>query len=108
MSGLALSNGALLAAVRRWSAMAPRLLVLGGGGYNPWSVARCWAGMWATLNVISAVLPPAAEAGPARPDLEPPPVGGAARALVHELGRSAQRGAGARGGEARGACVLEA
>ena len=30
--------------------MAPRLLVLGGGGYNPWSVGRCWAGVWATLN----------------------------------------------------------
>jgi acetoin utilization protein AcuC len=26
--------------------------VLGGGGYNPWSVARCWSGVWATLNGI--------------------------------------------------------
>ncbi|WP_431269716.1 hypothetical protein [Dankookia sp. P2] len=24
--------------------------MLGGGGYNPWSVGRCWAGIWATLN----------------------------------------------------------
>jgi acetoin utilization protein AcuC len=24
--------------------------VLGGGGYNPWSVGRLWTGVWATLN----------------------------------------------------------
>ena len=30
--------------------LAPRLLVLGGGGYNPWSVGRLWTGVWATLN----------------------------------------------------------
>jgi acetoin utilization protein AcuC len=42
----------------------PRLIVLGGGGYNPWSVGRCWAGIWATLNglAIPPRLPPAAEA----------------------------------------------
>jgi acetoin utilization protein AcuC len=28
----------------------PRLLVLGGGGYNPWSVGRLWTGIWAVLN----------------------------------------------------------
>lgn len=44
--------------------LAPRLLVLGGGGYNPWSVARCWAGVWATLSgtPIPDRLPEAAEA----------------------------------------------
>jgi acetoin utilization protein AcuC len=30
--------------------MAPRLVVTGGGGYNPYSAGRCWAGIWATLN----------------------------------------------------------
>ena len=30
--------------------MAPRLLVLGGGGYNPWTVGRLWTGVWAILN----------------------------------------------------------
>ena len=25
------------------------MVVLGGGGYNPWTVARCWAGLWARL-----------------------------------------------------------
>jgi acetoin utilization protein AcuC len=64
LSRLALSNGALWRAVRRLRPLAPRLLVQGGGGYNPWSVARCWAGIWATLNdlAIPAALPFAAEA----------------------------------------------
>ena len=53
MSGLELSNGALWAAVRAMRGLAPRLLVLGGGGYNPWAVARCWAGAWAVLNDIA-------------------------------------------------------
>jgi acetoin utilization protein AcuC len=44
--------------------LAPRLLVLGGGGYNPWAVGRCWAGVWATLNrlPIPDRVPAAAEA----------------------------------------------
>jgi acetoin utilization protein AcuC len=49
-SRLALSNRALWRAVGALGGMAPRLLVLGGGGYNPWSVARCWTGVWGTLN----------------------------------------------------------
>lgn len=58
-----LSNGALWRAVARLQPLAPRLLVLGGGGYNPWSVARCWTGIWAVLNGIDVPdrLPPAAE-----------------------------------------------
>jgi acetoin utilization protein AcuC len=60
MSGLALSNRALWRVVRSLMGLAPRLLVLGGGGYNPWAVARCWAGAWAVLNGIEpAVSPPA-------------------------------------------------
>lgn len=50
MSKLSLSNTALWRAVVASAALAPRRLVLGGGGYNPWSVARCWAGVWGTLN----------------------------------------------------------
>jgi acetoin utilization protein AcuC len=63
MSGLALSNRALWRVAAALAGLAPRLLVLGGGGYNPWAVARCWAGVWATLNGIDpAVAPtPAAE-----------------------------------------------
>ena len=64
MSKLALSNGTLWRCVRQMMGLAPRLLVLGGGGYNPWSVARCWSGVWATLNgfQIPERLPPPAEA----------------------------------------------
>jgi acetoin utilization protein AcuC len=38
--------------------------VLGGGGYNPWSVGRCWTGVWAVLNgfEIPDRLPSEAEA----------------------------------------------
>jgi acetoin utilization protein AcuC len=64
MSELALSNRAYWAAIAQLMPLAPRLLVLGGGGYNPWSVARCWSGIWATLNgiAIPTRLPDAAEA----------------------------------------------
>jgi acetoin utilization protein AcuC len=50
LSRLALSNASHRAVVAALMPLAPRLIVLGGGGYNPWSVARCWAGVWATLN----------------------------------------------------------
>ena len=58
MSNLMLSNRGLWSAVRGLMGLAPRLLVLGGGGYNPWAVGRCWAGVWATLNRIDPVVPP--------------------------------------------------
>jgi acetoin utilization protein AcuC len=32
------------------SLRCPRLLVTGGGGYNPWTVARVWSGIWAKLS----------------------------------------------------------
>ena len=49
LSGMMLSNTALWAAVERVSRLAAPVVVLGGGGYNPWTVARCWAGLWARL-----------------------------------------------------------
>ncbi len=52
LSRLELSNGALWQVAAGLKDLAPRCLVLGGGGYNPWSVGRCWAGVWATLNGI--------------------------------------------------------
>ena len=33
--------------------LAPRLVVTGGGGYNPYAAGRCWAGIWAVLNGIA-------------------------------------------------------
>lgn len=50
LSRMELSNGAIWRAVTRVAELAPRVLVTGGGGYNPWSVARCWSGVWAMLN----------------------------------------------------------
>ncbi|WP_374428057.1 acetoin utilization protein AcuC [Tabrizicola sp.] len=46
LSRLALSNRAYLEAVRALLPLAPRVLVLGGGGYNPWSVGRLWTAIW--------------------------------------------------------------
>lgn len=64
MSRLELSNRALWDFVARVIALAPRVIVLGGGGYNPWAVGRCWSGIWATINglPIPDHLPDAAEA----------------------------------------------
>ena len=65
LSRLTLSNNAHWAVLRSLMALgAPRLLVLGGGGYNPWSVGRLWTGIWATLNghEIPERVPPEAEA----------------------------------------------
>jgi acetoin utilization protein AcuC len=65
LSRLCLSNNAHWAVLRGLMALgAPRLLVLGGGGYNPWSVGRLWTGIWATLNGhdIPDRVPPEAEA----------------------------------------------
>lgn len=50
LARLSLSNNAHWGAVRSLMGRAPRLIVLGGGGYNPWSVGRCWAGIWGVLN----------------------------------------------------------
>jgi acetoin utilization protein AcuC len=63
LAKLSLSNNAHWSVVRAVRDLAPRLVVLGGGGYNPWTVGRCWAGIWATLNdfAIPDRLPPAAE-----------------------------------------------
>jgi len=64
LARMSLSNNVHCAVVRALKTVAPRLVVLGGGGYNPWAVGRCWAAIWATLNdfPIPARLSPEAEA----------------------------------------------
>lgn len=64
LSRLALSNACHWQTVTALRSLNRRFLVLGGGGYNPWSVARCWTGVWATLNGfdIPDRLPPDARA----------------------------------------------
>ncbi|TNF18607.1 MAG: acetoin utilization protein AcuC [Rhodobacteraceae bacterium] len=50
LARLCLSNNAHLDLVARLKGAAPRLLVLGGGGYNPWTVGRLWTGVWGVLS----------------------------------------------------------
>jgi len=54
-----LTNVALWDAVDDLVALAPVAVVLGGGGYNPWTLARYWTGIWARLSRrdIPPVLP---------------------------------------------------
>ena len=113
LSRLALSNTALWDVVAAVMALGvPRLIVLGGGGYNPWTVARCWAGVWGVLNghAIPERLPPVAEAvlrrlewreraaGRNPPEawfttLRDPPRRGVVRAAVQRAATTALRGA---------------
>ena len=64
LSRLSLSNNAHWAVVAALRPLAPRYLVLGGGGYNPWTVGRLWAGVWGVLTgaEIPDRLPPGAAA----------------------------------------------
>ena len=64
LSGMHLTNTVLWDAVQSCIELAPRAVVLGGGGYNPWTTARCWAGLWARLCGfdIPGVLPENAQA----------------------------------------------
>ncbi len=64
LSRLELSNRAYLAVVAALRPISPRFLVLGGGGYNPWSVGRCWTLIWGLLTnrEVPDRLPPEAEA----------------------------------------------
>ncbi len=63
LAHLSLSNNAHWSILRGLLGLAPRLLVLGGGGYNPWTVARLWTGVWGILagKEIPDRLPPQAE-----------------------------------------------
>ncbi len=65
LAKLSLSNNAHRSVAQAVMPLASRLVVLGGGGYNPWTVGRCWALIWGTLNgyPVPDSLPPRAEAG---------------------------------------------
>lgn len=64
LSSMALSSVTLWSAAAEIAALAPAAVVLGGGGYNPWTVARYWTGLWGTLSGrrIPTALPSAARA----------------------------------------------
>lgn len=69
LSRLSLSNRAYVEVLRALRPMAPAFLLLGGGGYNPWTVGRCWSALWATLAEMEI------------PDHLPEPAQGVLRAL---------------------------
>jgi acetoin utilization protein AcuC len=50
LARLSLSNNLHWWVVDAVLGLAPALVVVGGGGYNPYTVGRCWAGVWARLN----------------------------------------------------------
>jgi len=49
LSTMTLSNVAFWDATMRLANSARVAVVLGGGGYNPWTLARAWAGLWGRL-----------------------------------------------------------
>ncbi|MBT8075311.1 MAG: acetoin utilization protein AcuC [Gammaproteobacteria bacterium] len=63
LSKLQLSNSGLWNAVERALDHVNHAVVLGGGGYNPWTVVRCWSGLWGRLSgqKIPVGLPPEAQ-----------------------------------------------
>lgn len=50
LCSMALTNVALWSAVEQLADLAPAAVVLGGGGYNPWTVTRYWTGLWGRLS----------------------------------------------------------
>jgi acetoin utilization protein AcuC len=49
LSHMKLSNVALWDAVMQFVSLGKPTVVLGGGGYNPWTVTRYWAGLWGRI-----------------------------------------------------------
>lgn len=64
LSRLSLSNNAHRAVLAGLRPLCSRLLLLGGGGYNPWTVGRLWTLLWADLSgqALPETLPEAARA----------------------------------------------
>ena len=62
LSSLTMSNLALWRIITTLAHMTPHAVILGGGGYNPWTTIRYWTGLWGHLNgfPIPSKLPDAA------------------------------------------------
>ncbi len=50
LSGMMLSNVALWETIGKLTGLGLPTVILGGGGYNPWTVSRYWAGIWGKIN----------------------------------------------------------
>ena len=59
MSRLCLSNQVIFKILSILLGLSQRVLLTGGGGYNPWTVARLWTGFWALISgrTVPEVLP---------------------------------------------------
>ena len=59
MSRLCLSNQVIFKILSILLGSSQRVLLTGGGGYNPWTVARLWTGFWTLISgrTIPEVLP---------------------------------------------------
>src|SRR5712671_1568140 len=80
LTHLSLTVQGFIRAVRRLLPLAPRVVALGGGGYDLANVARAWTAAWAAMNDVelSDALPPESHPdmqrlGLARPTLSDPP-----------------------------------
>jgi acetoin utilization protein AcuC len=50
LSRLSLSNQVLYKVLGVLLGLSHRVILTGGGGYNPWTVSRLWTGFWALLS----------------------------------------------------------
>jgi len=59
MSRLCLSNRVIFKILSILLESSQRVLLTGGGGYNPWTVARLWTGFWALISgrTVPEILP---------------------------------------------------
>jgi acetoin utilization protein AcuC len=62
LSRLGLTNGTLWDTTAECVSEARHAVVLGGGGYNPWTSARLWAGQWGLLAGHDVTMPLPADA----------------------------------------------
>jgi acetoin utilization protein AcuC len=53
LSTMMLSNVALWDTVERLVGLDHPTVILGGGGYNPWTLTRYWTGLWGRINGIA-------------------------------------------------------
>ena len=55
LTHLKLTNNGYIRAVKKVIQICPRILALGGGGYDLYRTARCWTLAWAALNNLEPV-----------------------------------------------------
>jgi len=92
LTHLSLTVQGFIQAVRRLLPLAPRVVALGGGGYDLANVARAWTAAWAALNDIELpdALPAESHADLRRHGLGRPTLSDPAETLPEETRRWAE------------------